>query len=85
MGFWILGGAVKGGRVVGDQVAVEQRTLLQNRDFPVLNEYRSTLRGLFARMYGLSSGQLDYVFAGVQSKDLGLVWIRRIKQPANHR
>jgi uncharacterized protein (DUF1501 family) len=71
--YWILGGAVKGGRVVGEQIAVEQRTLLQNRDFPVLNEYRATLGGLFARMYGLSSSQLDYVFAGVKSKDLGLV------------
>lgn len=71
--YWILGGAVKGGRVVGEQVAVEQRTLLQNRDFPVLNEYRATLGGLFARMYGLSPGQLDYVFAGVKGRDLGLV------------
>jgi uncharacterized protein (DUF1501 family) len=71
--YWVMGGAVRGGKVVGEQVAVEQRTLLQNRDFPVLNEYRSTLGGLFARMYGLSPGQLDYVFAGVKGKDLGLV------------
>ena len=71
--YWVLGGAVHGGRIVGDQVAVEQRTLLQNRDFPVLNEYRSTLGGLFARMYGLSAGQLDYVFAGVKGRDLGIV------------
>jgi len=71
--YWVMGGAVRGGKVVGEQVAVEQRTLLQNRDFPVLNEYRSTLGGLFTRMYGLSPGQLDYVFAGVKGKDLGLV------------
>jgi len=71
--YWVLGGAVRGGKVVGEQIAVEQRTLFQNRDFPVLNEYRSTLGGLFSRMYGLSSSQLDYVFAGVKGKDLGLV------------
>jgi len=71
--YWVLGGAIQGGRVVGEQVAVEQRTLLQNRDFPVLNEYRSTLGGLFARMYGLNSAQLDYVFTGVKGRDLGIV------------
>ena len=71
--YWVLGGGIHGGQVVGEQVAVEQRTLLQNRDFPVLNEYRSTLGGLFARMYGLNSAQLDYVFAGVKARNLGIV------------
>jgi len=71
--YWVLGGALRGGRVAGEQIAVEQRTLLQDRDFPVLNEYRSTLRGLFARLYGLSDAQLDYVFAGVRGRDLGLI------------
>lgn len=71
--YWVLGGAVQGGRVAGEQIAVEQKTLLQNRDFPVLNEYRSTLAGLFTRMYGLSPTQLNYVFAGVKAKDLALV------------
>jgi len=71
--YWILGGGIHGGQVVGEQVAVEQKTLFQNRDFPVLNEYRATLGGLFARIYGLSPKQLDYVFAGVKGRDLGLV------------
>ncbi|MET3108127.1 uncharacterized protein (DUF1501 family) [Oxalobacteraceae bacterium GrIS 2.11] len=71
--YWVLGGAVRGGKVVGEQIAVEQRTLLENRDFPVLNEYRKTLAGLFTRLYGLSPTQLDYVFAGVKGKDLGLI------------
>ena len=71
--YWVLGGAVQGGRVAGEQVAVEQKTLLQNRDFPVLNEYRSILGGLFTRMYGLSPAQLNTVFAGVKTRDLALV------------
>lgn len=71
--YWVLGGAVRGGKVVGEQIAVEQRTLLENRDFPVLNEYRKTLAGLFTRLYGMSPTQLDYVFAGVKGKDLGLI------------
>lgn len=71
--YWVLGGGLHGGKVVGEQVAVEQKTLFQNRDFPILNEYRSILGGLFARIYGLSASQLDYVFAGVKGRDLGLV------------
>jgi len=71
--YWVLGGAVHGGRIAGAQVAVEQATLLQNRDFPVLNEYRSTLSGLFSRLYGLNAAQLDFVFSGVRGRDLGIV------------
>ncbi|KAB2901258.1 MAG: DUF1501 domain-containing protein, partial [Burkholderiaceae bacterium] len=45
----------------------------QNRDYPVLNEYRAMLGGLFARLYGLSPAQVGRVFAGVRPVDLGLV------------
>ena len=69
----MLGGSLRGGKVAGEQVRVEQSTLFQNRDFPVLNDYRAVLAGLFARQYGLSAAQIDQVFAGVKAKDLGLV------------
>ncbi|MBU3740166.1 MAG: DUF1501 domain-containing protein, partial [Rhodoferax sp.] len=49
---WVLGGGLRGGRIAGEQVRVEQATLFQNRDYPVLNEYRSLLGGLLARQYG---------------------------------
>ena len=71
--YWVLGGGIHGGRVVGDQVRVEQNTLFQNRDYPVLNEYRAIFGGLFTRMYGLGSTQLDRIFAGVPAKQLNLV------------
>lgn len=71
--YWVLGGAVTGGRIAGEQVAVTQPTLFQNRDYPVLNEYRAVLGGLFAKQFGLNTAQLGKVFAGVQPKDLGLV------------
>lgn len=71
--YWVLGGAVRGGRVVGEQVAVAPGSLFQNRDYPVLNEYRSVLGGLFARLYGLSPAEVQQVFAGVSGSDLGLV------------
>lgn len=71
--FWVLGGALRGGRVAGEQVRVEQATLFQNRDYPVLNEYRAVLGGLFARMYGLNAAQIDRIFPGAKALDLGLV------------
>jgi len=71
--YWILGGAVHGGRIVGDQVVVRRDTLFQNRDYPVMNEYRALFAGLFQRLYGLSAAQLEQVFTGVTPKDHGLV------------
>ncbi len=71
--YWVLGGGVKGGRLVGRQVKVEQAMLFQNRDYPVINEYRALLGGLFARVYGLPADRLQKVFPGVAPKDLGLV------------
>ncbi|WP_296526846.1 DUF1501 domain-containing protein [Rhodoplanes sp.] len=71
--YWVLGGALKGGRIAGDQVAVDQPHLFQNRDYPVLTDYRALLAGLFQRLYGLDQAALHRVFAGVKGKDLGLV------------
>lgn len=71
--YWVLGGGVKGGRIAGEQVEVKAATLFQNRDWPVLNEYRSLFGGLFRRMYGLSDTQLATVFPGASARDIGLV------------
>jgi len=64
----VLGGSVRGGRVAGEQVRVGRATLLENRDFPVLNEYRALLGGLLARLYGLSDDQLAKVFPGIRGQ-----------------
>lgn len=71
--YWVLGGGVKGGRIAGEQVEVKAATLFQNRDYPVLNEYRALFGGLFKRMYGLNDAQLAAVFPGASARDLGLV------------
>jgi uncharacterized protein (DUF1501 family) len=70
---WVLGGSVQGGRMAGDQVAVTSATLNQNRDFPVLTEYRAMLGGIFKRMYSLDRARLDRVFPGTTTVDLGLL------------
>jgi len=71
--FWVMGGGVRGGQVLGRQVELTQANLNQNRDYPVLNEYRAVLGGLFHRVYGLTAAQLDAVFPGAQPIDLTLV------------
>lgn len=71
--YWVLGGTVRGGRVAGQQVEVEQATLFQNRDYPVLNDYRAMFGGLFGKLYGLNARQLDTVFPGTRAQDLRLV------------
>jgi uncharacterized protein (DUF1501 family) len=71
--YWLLGDGIAGGRVAGEQVKVAQSTLLQNRDFPVLNDYRGLLGGVFARLWGLSAAQLAGVFPQSKPEDLRLV------------
>ncbi|MCY1346033.1 hypothetical protein D9M69_321080 [compost metagenome] len=71
--YWVAGGAVRGGRIAGEQVAVERAALNQDRDWPVRNEYRAVLGGLFQRLYGLDTARLGQVFPGVRAGDLGLV------------
>ena len=71
--YWVLGGAVKGGRIVGEQVKVNQGTLFQNRDYPVLTDYRALFGGLFARAYGLDQKLVAQVFPSSAPKDLALV------------
>ncbi len=71
--YWVLGGGVRGARVVGEQVQVKRDSLFQDRDYPVLNEYRAVLGGLFQRMYGLSDAAVARVFPGATPLDLGVV------------
>jgi uncharacterized protein (DUF1501 family) len=71
--YWVLGGNVRGGRIVGEQVAVNPKSLLQNRDYPVLNNYRDLLGGLLGHSWGLSGSQLATVFPGARPNALQLV------------
>ncbi|HXS03328.1 MAG TPA: DUF1501 domain-containing protein [Rhodanobacter sp.] len=70
---WVLGGKVNGGRIAGEQIAVAQSSLLQNRDYPVLTNYRDMLGGLFGRVWGLSPSRLQSVFPQADPRDLQLV------------
>ena len=71
--YWVLGGGVRGGRIAGPQVRADEAHLFQNRDYPVLTDYRTLLAGLLRRLYGLESDALRRVFADAAPADLGLV------------
>lgn len=70
---WVLGGALAGAPVQGEQQAITAATLFQNRDLPVLNEYRAWLGGLLSRQFALSPAQLGRVFPGVRPQGLSLL------------
>jgi uncharacterized protein (DUF1501 family) len=71
--YWVLGGAIDGGKIVGEQRRVSRDTLFQDRDYPVLNDYRAVLGGLFRTLWGLSADQSTRVFPQVAPTDLKLV------------
>jgi uncharacterized protein (DUF1501 family) len=71
--YWALGGALRGGRIAGEQARVDRASLFENRDFQVLNDYRAVLAGVFRRLYGLSDARLESVFPDVRAVDLDLI------------
>jgi uncharacterized protein (DUF1501 family) len=71
--YWVLGGSINGGAVLGEQQRIAQHSLFQDRDFPVLNDYRAVLGGLFRRLWDLSPAQCSRVFQQAPPVDLKLV------------
>jgi uncharacterized protein (DUF1501 family) len=71
--YWVLGGSINGGKILGEQVAVSRANLFQDRDFPVLTDYRSLLGGLFTTLWGIDGSRLEQVFPQSTALDLKLV------------
>ncbi|MDB5735539.1 MAG: hypothetical protein JWN16_2176 [Alphaproteobacteria bacterium] len=71
--YWVMGGGVKGGRIAGPQVTITQANLFQDRDWPVLTDYRALIGGVLQKGYGLSQTQLAQIFPSTQPTDLALI------------
>ena len=71
--YWVLGGAINGGLIAGAQQRVSRGTLFQDRDYPVLNDYRAVLGGLFRSLWSLSASQCASIFPETAPLDLRLV------------
>jgi uncharacterized protein (DUF1501 family) len=71
--YWVLGGSINGGSIVGEQQQLTRSSLFQDRDYPVLNDYRSLLGGMFRSMWSLSPSQCSGIFQQAPPMDLKLV------------
>jgi uncharacterized protein (DUF1501 family) len=71
--YWVLGGGIRGGRIAGPQVQVTQANLFQDRDWPVMTDYRALIGGVLQKSYGLNGAQLAQVFPATRPADLSLV------------
>jgi uncharacterized protein (DUF1501 family) len=61
---WILGGAVKGGRVYGDWPGLAPAQLYQRRDLAVTTDFRAAIAAVLGRHMRLTDPQLDAVLPG---------------------
>ena len=71
--YWVLGGSINGGRIAGEQQRLERRDLFQDRDYPVLNDYRSLLGGVFRALWSLTPSQCAQIFPAAPPSDLKLI------------
>ena len=71
--YWVLGGGISGGRIAGEQQPLERANLFQDRDYPVLNDYRAMLGDLFRSMWGLSDARCAQIFPQTTPARLNLI------------
>jgi uncharacterized protein (DUF1501 family) len=71
--YWVIGGHVRGGQVLGGHAPVSEAMLNQDRDYPVLIDYRALFGGLFRRMYGLDATRLQTIFPAAAPREFNLV------------
>ena len=58
--------------MAGEQVQVAPQTLFQNRDYPVLTDYKAFFASLIQHFYGVQQAGLERIFAGIKPKNLSL-------------
>ncbi|MDI1301292.1 MAG: DUF1501 domain-containing protein [bacterium] len=61
----LAGGAIRGGRMLGDFRGLDERDLNQNRDLPVLTDWRMLLAACLRESYGLDERALAGIFPGM--------------------
>jgi uncharacterized protein (DUF1501 family) len=71
--YWVMGGGIRGGRIAGPQVRIAADTLNQQRDLPVLTDYRGLIGGIVQRQYGLGTERLASVFPDARPAVLDLI------------
>ncbi len=59
---WVMGGAVRGGKVYGDWPGLAEKNLYQKRDLAVTTDFRSAIGTVLGRHLRLDDRQLEVVF-----------------------
>jgi len=59
---WVLGGGIAGGKIIGEQARLRPEDLHEDRDVPVLNEYRGVLGGICHELFAMNEEDRQYVF-----------------------
>lgn len=63
---WMLGGGIAGGKIIGEQAALRPEDLHEDRDLPVMNEYRGVLGSVCRDLFAMNSNDTNYVFPQAQ-------------------
>jgi uncharacterized protein (DUF1501 family) len=70
---WVLGGGVKGGRVLGQWPGLESASLYEGRDLAITTDFRDIVADLLEQRFRLGDRQLARVLPGMDSrKPVGL-------------
>jgi uncharacterized protein (DUF1501 family) len=66
----LAGGNIAGGRMLGGFHGLADQALHENRDLPVLVDWRDLLSDAMHRVYGLNKQNLDEIFPGRSGKTI---------------
>ena len=63
---WLLGGAVKGGKVYGEWKGLRESVLYEGRDLPVTTDFREAFALILTQHMSISTANLTQIFPGYQ-------------------
>ncbi|MDE2421123.1 MAG: DUF1501 domain-containing protein [Gammaproteobacteria bacterium] len=67
----LAGGKIAGGKILGGFHGLSDHALNENRDLPVLVDWRDLLSDSMQKVYGFNSRNLDEIFPGRTGKNIG--------------
>lgn len=66
---WLLGGAIKGGRVYGEWRGLDESVLYERRDLPVTTDFREAIASILRQHMDISEKNIEQIFPGYQLKN----------------
>lgn len=59
---WVLGGRIAGGKIYGEWPTLDRDQLFEQRDLPVLIDYRQVISTVLTQHFQLSDAELSFIF-----------------------